>query len=204
MAVVNINMTCFIKKELDLSDEDANYLRIDYWKRYGSTVRGLVENHGVSMKNFLSLTHKLSSIAPLIDVQKKVARVIRRLPGKKYVVTNSPKHYAYEVLRIGNLLRCFDGVYSVEDMVVHRTIKCKPARLFWQKMLNGIGCERKKVVVVDDSLTNLKTAKIAGFTTVWMRKFIFKDPRKKKVFKPSYVDYVIRSFDALIQNNFDG
>jgi FMN phosphatase YigB (HAD superfamily) len=71
-------------------------------------------------------------------------------------------------------------------------------------MLNGIGCERKKVVVVDDSLANLKTAKIAGFTTVWMRKFIFKDPRKKKVFKPSYVDYVIRSFDALIQNNFDG
>ena len=90
MGAVNINMTCFIKKELDLSDEDANYLRINYWKRYGSTVRGLVENHGVSMKNFLSFTHRLSSIAPLIDVQKKVAKVIRRLPGEKYVVTNSP------------------------------------------------------------------------------------------------------------------
>ena len=204
MADININMTCYIKRELELSDDDANYLRINYWKRYGSTVRGLVENHGVSMKNFLSFTHKLSSIAPLIDVQKKVTRVIGKLPGKKYVVTNSPKKYAYEVLKIGNLLRCFDGIYSVEDMVVHRTIKCKPARLFWQKMVSRIGCERKKVVVVDDSLTNLKTAKIAGFTTVWMRKFIFKDPKKKKVFKPSYVDYVIQSFDALIQNDFGG
>ena len=204
MADININMTCYIKRELELSDDDANYLRINYWKRYGSTVRGLVENHGVSMKNFLSFTHKLSSIAPLIDVQKKVTRVIGTLPGKKYVVTNSPKKYAYEVLKIGNLLRCFDGIYSVEDMVVHRTIKCKPARLFWQKMVSRIGCERKKVVVVDDSLTNLKTAKIAGFTTVWMRKFIFKDPKKKKVFKPSYVDYVIQSFDALIQNDFGG
>ena len=204
MAAVNINMTSFVKKELGLSDEDANYLRINYWKRYGSTVRGLVENHGVSMKNFLSVTHRLGSIAPLIDVQKKVTRVIGKLPGKKYVVTNSPKQYAYEVLKIGNLLRCLDGVYSVEDMVVHRTIKCKPARLFWQKIVNCIGCERKKVIVVDDSLTNLKTAKTAGFTTVWMRKFIFKDPKKKKVFKPIYVDHVIRSFDALIQNDFDG
>ena len=204
MADININMTCFIKKELDLSDEDANYLRINYWKRYGSTVRGLVENHGVSMKNFLSFTHRLTALAPLINVQKKVKRVLGKLPGKKYVVTNSPKQYAYEVLRIGNLLSCFDGVYSVEDMVVHRTIKCKPARLFWQKMVNSIGCEREKVVVVDDSLTNLKTAKTVGFRTVWMRKFIFKDPKKKKVFKPSYVDHVIRSFDALIQNDFNG
>jgi len=47
MSTINSRMTAFIQSELSISFEEANRLRVEYWKRYGTTARGMQERHGV-------------------------------------------------------------------------------------------------------------------------------------------------------------
>ena len=54
MSTINSRMTSFIQSELSISYEEANRLRVEYWKRYGTTARGMQERHGVSFQPFLS------------------------------------------------------------------------------------------------------------------------------------------------------
>ena len=44
---INLRMTGFIMRELRVSRAEANGLRRRYWQRHGTTLRGLIDNHGV-------------------------------------------------------------------------------------------------------------------------------------------------------------
>ena len=59
MSIINSRMTSFIQRELSISYEEANRLRVEYWKRYGTTARGMQERDGVSFQPFLSFSHHL-------------------------------------------------------------------------------------------------------------------------------------------------
>ena len=59
MSTINSRMTSFIQRELSTSFEEANRLRVEYWKKYGTTARGMQERHGVSFQPFLSFSHHL-------------------------------------------------------------------------------------------------------------------------------------------------
>ena len=47
-------MTNYVSQKLNISHEEAHDLRDQYWKVYGATLKGLMENHGVNPKEFLN------------------------------------------------------------------------------------------------------------------------------------------------------
>ena len=52
-------MTKYISDVLNISKENADKIRMDYWQKYGSTLRGLQINHRIQSNDFLSKTHDL-------------------------------------------------------------------------------------------------------------------------------------------------
>ena len=77
-------------------------------------------------------------------------------------------------------------------------IRPKPCSFLWKKISKEFKYKKLKVIVVDDSLTNLKSAKKAGFTTVWATGFKIQKIKKIFLVKPTFVDYKIKHLDGLL------
>ena len=201
MSIINSRMTSFIQRELSISYEEANRLRVEYWKRYGTTARGMQERHGVSFQPFLRFSHHLPCFELYINFKPYVGKILGRLIGRKYIVTNSPKNYAVEVLRKNRLLRYFDEICALEGMRIHNQLRCKPAKLLWQRIVDKTGAKKTHHILVDDTLANLRTAKHMGFKTVWMREHFNKGQGHYKQIskRPGYVDFTVLTIKELIK-----
>ena len=201
MSTINSRMTSFIQSELSISYVEANRLRVEYWKRYGTTARGMQERHGVAFQPFLSFSHHLPCFELYIKFKPYVGKILGRLIGRKYIVTNSPKNYAIEVLKKNGLLRYFDDICALEAMWIHNQLRCKPAKLLWQRILDKTGAKKNHHILVDDTLANLRTAKHMGFKTVWIREHFNKGQSHYKQIsnRPSYVDFTVLTIKELIK-----
>jgi HAD superfamily hydrolase (TIGR01509 family) len=90
--------------------------------------------------------------------------VLRRLPGRKLVFSNSPVHYSRAVLALLRVADLFDDVFSIE----HTGYQPKPDRRGFLRLLRRYRLQPHRCVMVEDSLANLKTAKRLGMRTVWV------------------------------------
>src|SRR5471032_3133075 len=88
------------------------------WKRYGATMLGLVKHHDVEPAHFLEQTHDLPGLDEMIRAERGLGQLLRRLPGRKILLTNAPLRYSSEVLRALGLRRHFSQHIAVEAMRV--------------------------------------------------------------------------------------
>ena len=73
-------MTDFVANELGVGDEEANRLRIEYWKTYGTTLRGMMLHHGMEAEPFLHYVHDVNA-HELIGPDNELDAALARLPG---------------------------------------------------------------------------------------------------------------------------
>jgi putative hydrolase of the HAD superfamily len=168
-AAIDVRMTDFVRRRLDLTREQADRLRLDYWRRYGATMLGLVRHHGVDPRQFLRETHDFR-VEPLMRAERGLARMLSRLPGRKVLLTNAPGAYAGQVLRHLGLHRHIRVRYSIERLRLHGQFRPKPSTAMLRVVLAREGLAGRanagRAVLVDDSSINLKSARAAGFSTV--------------------------------------
>lgn len=158
-------MTQAVSICLEVDTDKANELRSQYWKRYGATVIGLVKHHGVDAKEFLRLSHDFDA-APLVHSERGLARKFARLPGRKVLLTNAPHDYARQVLKTLKLLPWFDMIWSIDDMKLQGQIRPKPSKALMRQVLARLGTPARHVILVEDTLKNLKSARQTGMRTV--------------------------------------
>ena len=162
---IDTRMTGFVERTLGIDRAEANRLRIVYWQRYGATLLGLVRHHGVDPRAFLQECHDFD-VAALLRAERGLARLFRRLPGRKVLLSNAPLAYAGAVLRELALHRHIAARYTIERMRVHGTFRPKPSRLMLRAMLARERIPPAAAVLVEDSLANLKSARALGLRTV--------------------------------------
>jgi len=100
----------------------------------------------------------------MIAFEKPVIHMLNRLPGRKIIFSNAPRHYAEAVLAITGLERCFDAVYSVENL----RFQPKPMLAGFHALLRAEHINPRHCIMVEDSLANLVSAKSLGMKTVWV------------------------------------
>jgi putative hydrolase of the HAD superfamily len=168
-AAIDTRMTDFVQRHLELTREQADQLRRDYWRRYGATMLGLIRHHGVDPHQFLRETHDFR-IEELMRIERGLARVLARLPGRKVLLSNAPGAYAGQVLRRLGLHRHIRARYPIERLRLHGHFRPKPSIAMLRAVLAREGLAGRanagRAVLVDDSAINLKSARAAGFSTV--------------------------------------
>lgn len=186
---INRSMTDYIVRELALSEADADALRRRYWQRYGATLLGLVRHHGVRPEHFLHHTHLLPGLEARLRGHPHDAAALRRLPGRKYVLTNAPAAYARRVLAVLGLSRCFDGVIPIERMRMFGHLRPKPDRRMFRALLAQLGVRAADAVLVEDTLNHQKAAYAVGLRTVWMLRWrpVSAGDGRYRAGKPRYV-----------------
>lgn len=168
-SAIDARMTDFVQRHLNVTREQADRLRSDYWRRYGATMLGLVRHHQIDAHHFLRETHDFP-LEELIRMERGLGAVLARLPGRKVLLSNAPAAYARRVLRRLRVQRHIRARYPIERLRLHRQFRPKPSIAMFRVVLAREGLAGRanagRAVLVDDSLMNLKAARAAGFAAV--------------------------------------
>lgn len=168
---IDESMTAYIVEELGVSPEEAHALRLTYLLRYGATLLGLVRHHGVNAAHFLHHTHLLPGLEGRVHGHPHDFDAIARLPGRKFVLTNAPQAYAQRVLGALGVGMLFDGVLSIEDMVMFNHLRPKPDARMLRWVAARLKVHPTRCVLVEDTLQHQKAAHRVGMATVWMQRW---------------------------------
>jgi putative hydrolase of the HAD superfamily len=201
---ISANMNTYIARVLGdgvtpASREAVDAARLGYWKRYGATLLGMIRHHHVDAADFLRQTHDIGALHELVRAERGLARLLKRLPGRKILLTNAPTTYSTGVMRHLGLQRHFAHHIAIEDMHVHRQLRPKPSKLMLRRLLRKHGVAARRCILVEDTLVNLKHAKQLGLRTAWITQYlrmsdpIGKSPVPKMVKRPGYVDVKVKS-----------
>jgi len=158
---------------LGFSDEKASKLRTQYLTQYGLTVRGLRCEHSIDPMDFEA---KCFASLPLEDMlspdplTKELLADIDRSKCRVWAFTNAYRTHAERVLQALNLHDQIEGVvfcdYNEDDMIY------KPESASYHRAMNQAGVrDPAKCLFVDDSLSNVKSARRVG----WIRSVHFRE-----------------------------
>jgi putative hydrolase of the HAD superfamily len=154
----------YLKRHFGVDDAGADAMRQNFWRRYGTTLNGLMRHHGVHPRDFIAETHVFPELASMVVGENTLKHALERLGGTKLVFSNAPRHYVEQVLRELSLERFFDAVYTIEDT----RYRGKPALRGFQVLLRKHDLDPHRCAFVDDILENLRTAHRLGMSTVWV------------------------------------
>jgi len=169
---INRSMRQYIERHLGVDESEATRIRQDYWIRYGATLRGLMRHHGTDPKHFLWETHQFPDLGRMLDFERPMLHILRKLPGKKILFSNAPRHYTDAILEMTGLGRCFSATYSVENL----RFQPKPMLAGFRTLLRAEHLDPKRCIMVEDSLPNLISAKKLGMKTVWVSTSLRQSP----------------------------
>ena len=168
----NQAMNDYMVRYLGIEPAKASSLRQHYWHRYGATLLGLVRHHGVSAPHFLEQTHLHPGLEDRLRTSAHDRAALARLRGRKFVLTNAPRDYTLRVLRALRMERAFDGVISIEDMVMFGDLRPKPDARMLRRLLATLKVRAVDCVLVEDVLANQRSARALGIRTVWMQRYL--------------------------------
>jgi len=200
---MNESMQRYVVEELGVTPAEADALRSTYWRRYGSTMLGLVRHHAVRPAHFLHETHRFPGLEERVTGHRHDLAAIARLPGRRVVLTNAPRAYALRVLGALGILRLFEEVIAIEDMRMFGQWRPKPDRRMLRQVARRLGVHPSRCALIEDSFVNVRAARRVGMQSVWMQRFARRGahdgPRVVRwTLRPAGVR-VVRSLQALVR-----
>src|SRR3954464_6848553 len=89
---VDARIRDYIAGFLKVTQDEAHRLQKDYYKRYGTSMRGMMTEHGMNPDDYLAYVHAIDH-SPL-EPNPALGAALEKLPGRKLVLTNGTKKHA--------------------------------------------------------------------------------------------------------------
>jgi putative hydrolase of the HAD superfamily len=150
----------FISAHLKISRQEARVIQKDYYLRYGTSMRGMMTEHGISADDYLAYVHKIDH-SPL-QPNPVLGAAIAKLPGRKLILTNGSTDHAGAVLERLGIGGHFEAVFDI----IAAELEPKPAPQTYQKFLTRHGVDPGKSAMFEDLARNLVVPHRLGMTTV--------------------------------------
>jgi putative hydrolase of the HAD superfamily len=150
----------FISAYLKIPAEEARVIQKDYYRRYGTSMRGMMTEHGVHADDYLAYVHQIDH-SPL-EPNPAMGAAIARLPGRKLILTNGSTDHAEAVLNRLALAAHFEAVFDI----IAADLEPKPAAQTYHKFLRDHDVDPAKAAMFEDLARNLVVPHQLGMTTV--------------------------------------
>ncbi|HYB09718.1 MAG TPA: pyrimidine 5'-nucleotidase [Alphaproteobacteria bacterium] len=153
----------FIAEYFDVDPVAARALQKRYFREYGTTLRGLMTEHGVDPYRYLDYVHRIDHGA--IPPNPALDAALERLKGRKIVFTNGSADHAAKVLARLGVARHFEAVFDVAaaDFVPKPELAC------YRALLARHDIAPAGAAIFDDIPRNLEPAHALGMTTILVR-----------------------------------
>lgn len=159
---VDARMGEFVARCLDVALEDARKAQKALFRAHGSTMRGLMTEHGVDPDAFLDYVHDID--VSVLPADAALDRALGRLEGRKLVFTSASAHHAERVMAQLGVEHHFEDIYDV----VAAGYLPKPHPPTYARFVERHRVEPAKAVMFEDIARNLAPAAALGMTTVWI------------------------------------
>jgi putative hydrolase of the HAD superfamily len=150
----------FIGNYLKVPADEARRIQKDYYRRYGTSMRGMMTEHGVRADDYLAYVHQIDH-SPL-EPNPAMGAAIAKLPGRKLILTNGSTDHADKVLERLGIGSHFEAVFDI----IAAELEPKPAPQTYQKFLTLHGVDPKRSAMFEDLARNLAIPHQLGMTTV--------------------------------------
>jgi putative hydrolase of the HAD superfamily len=187
----------YIARFLDVGAEEAHRVQKDYYRRYGTSMRGLMIEHGLDPDDFLDYVHEIDH-SPL-EPNPALGAAIEKLAGRKLILTNGTRRHAEAVTRRLAIHRHFDGVFDI----VAAGLDPKPMPQTYDRFLAAHQVDPSSAAMFEDLARNLSVPHALGMTTV-----LVVPPRTREVFRQDwelegrdafFVDHVTDDLTAFLE-----
>jgi putative hydrolase of the HAD superfamily len=150
----------FVSAWLKVDATEARRIQKDYYRRYGTTMRGMMTEHGVRADDYLAYVHRIDH-SPL-QPNPAMGAAIAKLPGRKLILTNGSTDHAAKVLERLGLETHFEAVFDI----IAAELEPKPAPQTYRKFLHDHAVDPATSAMFEDLARNLVVPHQLGMVTV--------------------------------------
>ncbi len=156
---IDARITLFMAHLFGLDGMSSRALQKYYYQRYGTTLRGLMQEHTISAEEFLAFAHDIdrSGLIP----NHSLAGAITALPGRKLILTNGSREHALATAKALGLDAMFEDIF---DIVAGDFIP-KPEAAAYERFFDKHDVDPKRSVMFEDLARNLIVPHARGMTT---------------------------------------
>ena len=155
-------MNLYMRERLGIPESDIPILREQYFKMYGTTLRGLQTRHNVDKEEYLAFVHDLP-LKEYLTPNPVVREVIAALPTRNLIFTNADVPHARRVLATLQLDDLFETVVDVNAVEPY----CKPMpESFAIAMELADEPDPRKCVMIDDLPRTTRAALNVGMASL--------------------------------------
>ena len=174
-AQVDQRMGEFISNYLGLPFEEARRIQKEYYVTYGTTLSGLMAEHGLKPEKFLDYVHDID--VSMLPRSPELAAAIEVLPGEKYIFTNGSRGHAENVAGQIGILEMFDDVFDIGAA----GFVPKPEAEAYDKFLSAHNVTPHEAAMFEDMPHNLQTPHDLGMVTVLVHSSFFDHPIQQQI-----------------------
>jgi len=157
---VDVRIRDYIANFLKISHDEAFRLQKDLYRRYGTSLRGLMEEHGLDPDEFLQIVHEID-YSPLTP-NPALGEAIARLPGRKLILTNGTRAHAETVMHRLEIGDRFEDIFDIAAA----ELEPKPRPAVYDRFFARHNVDPAKAAIFEDLARNLEVPHARGMTTV--------------------------------------
>ena len=157
---VDVRIRDYIADFLKVAHDDAFRIQKDYYKRYGTSMRGLMAEHGLDPDDYLDYVHQIDH-SPL-SPNPALGAALARLPGRKLILTNGTRKHADAVMRRLGIHQHFEDVFDI----VAAELEPKPLAQTYDRFLARHAVDPRRAIMFEDLARNLVVPHALGMITV--------------------------------------
>ena len=157
---VDDRIRSFIAEFLKVPQGEAFRIQKDYYKRYGTTMRGLMTEHGLKPDDYLEYVHRIDH-SPL-EPNPALGTALEKLPGRKLILTNGTRKHADAVMKKLAVHEHFEDVFDI----IAAELEPKPSPKTYERFLARHAVDPSKAAMFEDLARNLEAPHALGMTTV--------------------------------------
>ena len=188
----------FVSAWLKISADEARLIQKDYYRRYGTTMRGMMTEHGVRADDYLAYVHQIDH-SPL-QPNPAMGTAIAKLPGRKLILTNGSADHAGNVLARLGIGSHFEAVFDI----VAAELEPKPAPQTSRRFLTLHGVDPRTSAMFEDLARNLVVPHQLGMTTVLVvpdgTREVVREDWELEGRDAAYVDYFTDDLTGFLAN----
>ena len=157
---IDVKMGNFVSKLLNVDYAEAKRRQKEMFYKYGTTLRGLMTEHGITPDDFLDYVHDIDH-SPVF-ANKPLDEALHQLPGRKLIFTNGTVAHATRVLERIGITHHFGDIFDI----VHSDFIPKPEMEPYRKFIRRTGIDPTRSAMFEDIARNLEAPHELGMVTV--------------------------------------
>lgn len=159
-AQVDVRIRDYVARLLDVELEVANEIQKDYYHRYGTTLRGLMDERGIAPDDFLAYVHDIDH--SVVEPDPALDAALEALPGRKFIFTNGSRSHAEKTAARLGISGRFEDIFDI----VAADLTPKPNRETYDRFLALTGVSPARAAMFEDLSRNLAVPHRLGMRTV--------------------------------------